>query len=171
MFGSRKKASRIVGAKEKIMTAQMLRQAQLVEKVKTQREGGEAGPSAMLAVICGFSLLLSYFLTEGPLKDNAGIDIVGDHDIDKLLSGPGIPSFTGESDWDFLITLFGRALIIVLLAGLVPFLTWSWQQLIDSARMRPYIGVWAMGVALPTVGFLFSEVVLPALGGAVAAAM
>lgn len=164
MFGGKKDGENpiVVGAKEKIRKAQMLKQGRNVMEVTSKREGKESSQLVPITIVYGISVIFALILTQGPLQSGAGISS-GNPALDKALFGPGYPVFTGAVDTDMMIAVFIRGTAIFLVGGIIPFFTRFWQVFLDRARMNVYVGFWGVSVSLGLIYYLVKDSLIPLL--------
>lgn len=154
---------RLVGAKEKREMARRLKGGNL-DEIKSKREGKEASPAASVVLVYTMSAGLAWCMTEAS-KDK-GLDIrTGDRDLDRFMFGPGVPDIMGDGTIDFALAIILRGLVIFLLAGILPGLSYLWIKALDNARMNVYIVCWGMPVGLVLVYYAMVELLLPLLEG------
>lgn len=163
MFGlfEKKEAPKIVGAKEKIRQAQMLKKGMSMEDIQSKREGKQTdSPAVSIVLIYVLSCAVAYFLMEGPWKNGAPLKI-GHSDLDDLFFGAGAAVFSGDRDIDFLITVFFRGLFIFAAGGAMPGLAFLWMRGLDRTNMNPFRTVWGVSVGVVFIYFVFKEGIIP----------
>lgn len=153
------KPKRLVGAKEK---REQAKQFNSNFKVQSKREGQEAGPTIPLIIIYGLSVALAFLLSEGPMKSQIGFSS-GSEGFDRIFFGPGYPSFTTGADTNRLIAVLLRGGLFFALAGLLPLITYLWQQLLDRARMNLYLAFWGTTVTVALLYYLLKDMIGPLL--------
>jgi hypothetical protein len=148
-MGGKNKGPQLVGAKEKIMKAKMLKHGRLADHIETKGEGKKpAGPTVVLIYILAAGL--AYVLQIGAMKNNGLPWHTGMTGFDNLMFSSGVPSITGDSAEDEFVVPLLRGLIIFLAAGFLPLLTLLWIRAIDRPNMNPFLAFWGV-----SVGFFF----------------
>jgi len=157
-IGGKDKKPELVGAKEKILKAKKFNKNY---HVQSKKEGKQSPVIPALIVLC-LSVLFAFILTEGALKTGVGLRI-GNAGLDKLLFGPGQPSFTGDVDTDYGLAIVLRGIIIFLLGGIIPLCTVMWQKLLDRAQMNVYIAFWGVSIGVGLLYYLVKDSLTPIL--------
>jgi hypothetical protein len=144
-----KDKQKLVGAKEKIMKAKMLKSGRLSDHIETKGEGGKPWV-ATVVLIYVLGVGLAYLLQVGIWK-NTGLSLhTGMSGLDHLFEG-GVPGITGDSDEDFVIVPLLRGLVFFLAGGVMPLCTLLWIRAIDKPNMNPFLAFWGV-----TVGSFFA---------------
>ena len=145
MFGGGKDKQKLVGAKEKIMKAKMLKSGRLSDHIETKGEGKKPW-IATVVLIYILAVALAYLLQVGIWR-NTGLGWhTGMDGFDRLMFEGGVPSITGEQDQDFIIVPLLRGLIFFLTGGLMPVCTLLWIRLRDNPNMNPFLAFWGVSV-------------------------
>lgn len=152
-----------VGAKEKIMKAQMMARGRLSDNIKGKGEGEQNyGPVVVLIYI--LSCALAFVLMMGAFKAS-GLNIhTGMPGFDRIMFAGGVPSLTGVPSQDMIIIPILRGTMYFILGGLLPFMTLLWIRAIDKPNMNPFIAVWGVTLGLPLVFFFCKDFFGPLLG-------
>lgn len=153
---------KIVGAKEKIARAQMIKQGGGYGAVQSKREGRQPSPLIPVTIVFGIAAVFATILTQGPLQSGVNIN-TGSSALDKILFGPGIYNFTGLPETDMAIVIFLRALAMFIVAGIIPFVTHTWQRMLDRAHMNVYVTFWGVSIALGLIYYLIKDSLVPLL--------
>ncbi len=150
MFGmGGKDKQKLVGAKEKIMKAKMLKSGRLSDHIETKGEGKKPW-IATVVLIYALGVGLAYLLQVGIWKNSGPGLHTGMAGIDHLFEG-GVPDITGNADEDYLIVPALRGLLFFLAGGVMPLCTLLWIRAIDKPNMNPFLAFWGV-----TVGSFFA---------------
>jgi hypothetical protein len=162
-FGGKKGGPPRVGAKEKIMKAQMMHRGRLSENIKGKSEGeNNFGPVVVLIYI--LSVALAFVLMMGAFKAT-GLNIhTGLPGFDRIMFAGGVPSLLGVPSQDMILVPILRGTMYFILGGVLPFMTLLWIRAIDKPNMNPFIAVWGVSIGLPLVFFFCSDFLGPLLG-------
>lgn len=162
MFGFGKDKGRgPVGAKEKLMKAQMLKRGGF-EQIESKGEGKKPW-GATVALIYFLAVGLAYVLQIGAWKNGGPNWHTGIGGIDKLLEG-GVPSITGDTDEDTVIVPLLRGVLFFITGGFLPLLTLLWIRAIDKPHMNPFLAFWGVSVGVFFVFFFTRDFFGPLLG-------
>lgn len=147
------------GARDKIATAQAMREAARLKQ--EQQLGGRKEDDPVMTLIITYivGVVLAFIITEGGIKLPAGIEIFGGTLLDKVLFGSSIPSLWGSPDVDKILTIFIRGFFIFLAAGIVPGATMLFKKMVDKVNINPLVLCWCMTVVVPVLIFGVTEVV------------
>lgn len=162
MFGMGKdKGPKLVGAKEKITKAKMLRRG-MSDQISTKGEGDKPW-AATVVLIYVLAAGLAYVLQIGAMK-NTGLNWhTGMAGFDKLMFSGGVPSITGDEGQDMIIVPLLRGLIIFLAGGFLPLTTLLWIRAIDRPNMNPFLAFWGVSVGVFFVFFFTKDFFGPLL--------
>jgi hypothetical protein len=163
-LGGKKGGPPRVGAKEKIMKAQMMQRGRLSDNIgKGKGEGTENyGPVVVLIYI--LSCALAFVLMMGAFKAT-GLNIhTGMPGFDRIMFAGGVPSLLGIPSQDMILIPILRGTLYFIAAGALPFLTLLWIRAIDKPNMNPFIAVWGVTLGLPLVFFFCTDFFGPLLG-------
>jgi hypothetical protein len=153
----------LVGAKEKLARAKMIRKGMSPDEIKSKREGkGIDSPLPSIILIYLLSCVASFFLSRGPWKSGAPFD-TGHPGIDDLFFDGGPLAISGDPSIDGGLTALVRGLPIFLAAGILPGLGFLWIRGLDSASMNPFRVVWGVTVGVIVAYFTFVEVIWPVI--------
>lgn len=164
MFGMGKdKAPKLVGAKEKMMKAQMAKRGgKFSDEIKGKNEGSKAwGPTVALIFI--LATALAYILQIGAMKTTGLSWHTGMAGLDKILFSSGVPSVMGDATEDMIIVPLVRGIFIFLAGGFLPVCTLLWIRAIDRPQMNPFLAFWGVSVGLFFVFFFVRDFFGPLL--------
>ncbi|TAL34821.1 MAG: hypothetical protein EPN97_08140 [Alphaproteobacteria bacterium] len=161
MFGLGKdKGPKLVGAKEKLIKAQMLKRGRLGDHIESKGEGQKPW-GATVALIYFIAVALAYVLQIGAMKSNGLNWHTGMNGFDHLMFSSGVPSITGVADQDMIIVPFLRGTVFFLLGGLLPITTLLWIRAIDKPNMNPFLAFWGVSIGVFLVFFFMRDVFGP----------
>jgi hypothetical protein len=162
-LGGKEKGPKLVGAKEKIMKAQMLKRGRLGDHIESKGEGKKPF-GATVALIYILACALAFVLMQHVMK-TSGLGVsTGWHAFDRLMFSGGVPDVTGNADQDMILVPLLRGFVIFAVAGILPFLSLLWIRAIDRPNTNPFLAVWGMNIGAFLVFFLFRDFLGPLLG-------
>lgn len=161
MFGLGKdQGPKLVGAKEKIMKAQMLKRGRLSDHISSKGEGKKPWGAAV-GLIYLLSVALAYTLQIGAMKTTGLNWHTGMNGFDHLMFSAGVPTVTGDSGQDTILVPFLRGTIFFLAGGFLPITTLLWIRAIDRPNMNPFIAFWGVSIGVFFVFFFMRDVFGP----------
>lgn len=145
MFGGKSKGPTRVGAREKILKAKMHMGGQSAH-IESQREGGKGktSPAVLATTYYVMSCALAFVLAQGPLKNGAGN--LGW--LDTFWFGVPSGGYMGDPLYDAIIVSLINGISVLVITGLLPFLTLVWIKLRDNPNMNPLLTVWGVSIGL-----------------------
>ena len=156
-----KDKNQLVGAKDKLLRAKMLKTGMTLDEIKSKREGKQAdNPATAIVMIYIISCAVAFFLTQGPWKNGVRVKS-GNDDLDSLLFSLGDPSFVGDSTIDAGIQILARGLLLFLAAGFLPLMSLLWIRGLDRTDMDPFRTMWGVTVGLGLFYFAIADLVIP----------
>jgi hypothetical protein len=153
---------KLVGAKEKIMKAKMLKHGRLTDHIEAKGEGKKPY-AATVVLIYVLAVGLAYTLQIGAMKNTGLPWHTGMAGFDNLMFSAGVPSITGNPDQDQIIVPLLRGLFIFLGGGLLPLVTLLWIRAIDKPNMNPFLAFWGVTVGSVFVFFFTKDFFGPLL--------
>jgi hypothetical protein len=162
-LGGKKGGPVRVGAKEKIMKAQMMARGRLSDNIKGKGEG-EQKYGVVVVLIFILSCALAFVLMMGPFKAT-GLNIhTGMPGFDRIMFAGGVPSLLGVPSQDMFLIPILRGTLYFVVGGILPFMTLLWIRAIDKPNMNPFIAVWGVTIGLPLAFFFCKDFFGPLLG-------
>lgn len=161
MFGfGKEQGPKLVGAKEKLIKAKMLKRGRLGDHIESKGEG-QKPVAAAVALIFFLAVGLAYVLQIGAMK-SAGLNWhTGMSGFDRLMFSAGVPSITGVSDQDMFIVPLLRGTVFFLIGGFLPITTLLWIRAIDRPNMNPFVAFWGVSIGVFFVFFFMRDVFGP----------
>lgn len=155
------KGDRNVGASAKLQRARELNAMGMLNLKPGTGFGGASERMYSTLLIIFLAGLTSWRLSEGPLKTaglKSGVPV-----IDEMVLAPA-PVYMGDVQMDWGIAIAIRAVLLLLVAGIIPALSWMWAEILDRPLMSPYRVVWAMTLVVAVIA-LFMEPVFGSIMG------
>jgi hypothetical protein len=161
MFGLGKdKGPKLVGAKEKLIKARMLKRGRLGDHIESKSEGKQPWGAAV-ALIFFISVGLAYVLQIGAMKSSGLSWHTGMNGFDHLMFSSGVPTVTGDPSQDMFIVPLLRGTVFFLVGGFLPVVTLLWIRAIDRPNMNPFIAFWGVSIGVFFVFFFMRDVFGP----------
>lgn len=156
MFGiggnSKIKAAK-VGAREKIRLAQEIA-ARGGTAVLSKKEGKETSPAVSVITIYIMACVVSWMITDKYIMSGGMNFGFGWNWLDEFMFRTRDINVTGTDILDYGLLIALRALGLLILAGVVPFVALVVQKSLDAAHMNPFRTVWGtpIGILLVIIG-------------------
>lgn len=144
---------RPVGAAAKLARARELNATGAMDM--RSRFGGSSDRIYSTLLVILLAALTAWRLTDGPLK--AGAFKSGVPVIDEMVLAPA-PVYMGDAQMDWGIAIALRAILLLLIAGIIPALSWMWTEILDRPMMSPYRVVWAMTLVVAVIAMFMEPV-------------
>lgn len=150
------KGEKIVGASAKLARARQLNAMGMLDAKKGSMMGGSMERVYSTLFVIFIAVMAAWRLTDGPIKaglfGKSGVPF-----IDEMVMAPA-PVYMGDAQMDWMIAIAIRAVILMLLAGIIPALSWMWTEILDRPLMSPYRVVWGMTIAMVVVAMFMEPV-------------
>lgn len=146
-----------VGAAAKLARARELNATGAMDL--RSRFGGSADRLYSTLLVIFLAALTAWRMGETILKTGnikSGVPV-----IDEMVLAPA-PVYMGDAQIDMGIAIAVRAIILLLIAGVIPALSWMWTEILDRPMMSPYRVVWAMTLVVAVIA-MFMEPVFGAI--------
>lgn len=151
------KEEKAVGASAKLKRARKLGAMGMLDINNTNmRHGGSNERMYSTLLVIALAAAVAWRLGEGVLK-TGGIGKTGVALFDEFVLAPA-PVFMGDTMIDAGITIALRTVLLLLIAGIVPAVSWAWAELIDRPLMSPYRTVWGVTLALMLAGMFLEPI-------------
>jgi hypothetical protein len=143
-FKKKDQGPQLVGAREKIQKAQARAAGRDVISGKKE---GKTDHTVLVVLIYILSVTLCFVLMMGRLK--GGLDLsTGISGFDRIMFSGGTPSVMGSSDIDQFVVPALRGLVLFLLVGITPGLTYAYISFTGKTRANPYIVFWTVSLGV-----------------------
>ncbi len=154
---SKNEDQRPVGAQAKLARARALNNMGAFDPNFRGSFGGSASERVYATIfVVALACIAAWFLGDGPLR--AGVfGATGNSFIDEFILAAN-PVYIGDPMIDPAIAVVLRAVVLLLVAGIIPALSWMWGEIIDRPQMSPYRIVWGMTIAVLLVALLMKPV-------------
>lgn len=153
MFGKSKKPE-IIGAKNKIAVARQMRDRAMAEMQAKGAEMKKQSQAVPVTVVYCLAVVFAMLVTDSGSNPFASLHPTGFSDIDRLLTGSGIPVIMGDRELDRLIVVLFRGFAFFLAGGFIPFLAFVVLRISDRARINPLVMCWGMLILVPMAYYL-----------------
>lgn len=154
-FGDKSKIQAAkVGAREKIRLAQEIA-AKGGSAVLSKKEGKETSPAVSVITIYIMAYVVCWMVSEKYISSGNSLGFrLGWEDLDRLLFKTSNINVTGTEILDYGLLIGFRALALLIMAGIVPFVALVVQKSLDAAHMNPFRTVWGtpIGILLFIIG-------------------
>ncbi len=147
------KGDRNVGANAKLARARQLNAMGAMNLKPGVGFSGSAERIYSTLLVIFLAAIAAWRLTDGVLK--AGGVKSGVPVIDEMVLAPA-PVYMGDAQIDWGIAIAIRAVLLLLVAGIIPALSWMWTEILDRPLMSPFRVVWAMTLVVAVIA-LFME--------------
>ncbi|MBL8712170.1 MAG: hypothetical protein JNM12_04670 [Alphaproteobacteria bacterium] len=166
MFGfgekSKIKAAK-VGAREKIRLAQEIA-AKGGGAVLSKKEGKETSVAVSVITIYVMAYAVSWMVSQKYISSGQSLGLrLGWDELDRLLFKAGNINVTGTEVLDYGLLIAFRAVMLLLAAGVVPFVALVVQKSLDAAGMNPFRTVWGTPIGILLVIIGMKEYFIPLL--------
>lgn len=143
-----------VGAREKIRLAQEIA-ARGGTAVLSKKEGKETSVAVSVVTIYVMACVVSWMITEKYILNGGGISLsLGWNWLDDFMFRTRHINVTGTDVLDYCLLIGLRALGLMIIAGVIPFVSLVVQKSLDAAHMNPFRTVWGtpIGIMLFIIG-------------------